>query len=110
METSPAYQPVCRSEEEDQLLARPEEKDGTSWDANATEIIPTNTRSFVAYLSLLLLSLSANVLLVMDNARLRITHMPAKSKYSRYWILHIGCFLTMLKADWPSTPMCHIVP
>lgn len=62
-----------------------EAKESISWDSNSTEIIPTNTRSFVAYLSLLLLSLSANILLVMDNARLRILHSPTKSEYSRYW-------------------------
>jgi hypothetical protein len=84
MEASPAYQPVCR-DEEDSAVAGLEEKEGISWDSNSTEIIPTNTRSFVAYLSLLLLSLSANILLVMDNARLRILHAPAKSEYSRYW-------------------------
>jgi hypothetical protein len=71
MERPPAYQPLCRDEEED-LLREAEEKDGIAWNTNSTEIIPTNTRSFVVYLSILLLSLSANVLLVMDNAKLRI--------------------------------------
>ena len=82
MERPPAYQPVCRDEEE-HILTEPEDKDGVSWNSNSTEIIPTNTRSFVAYLSLLLLSLSANVLLVMDNAKLHISHVPTKSNFSR---------------------------
>ncbi|RMZ73333.1 Thioesterase domain-containing [Pyrenophora seminiperda CCB06] len=81
MERPPAYQPVCRDEEEN-ILEESEEKDGVSWNSNSTEIIPTNTRSFVAYLSLLLLSLSANILLVMDNAKLRISHIPARSNFS----------------------------
>ncbi|XP_014552011.1 hypothetical protein COCVIDRAFT_111433 [Bipolaris victoriae FI3] len=81
MEGSPAYQPLCR-DEEGNGLPELEAKESISWDSNSTEIIPTNTRSFVAYLSLLLLSLSANILLVMDNARLRILHSPTKSEYS----------------------------
>ncbi|KAI4614642.1 uncharacterized protein J4E87_009442 [Alternaria ethzedia] len=81
MERPPAYAPVC-SDEQEEILAELEEKDGVSWNSKSTEIIPTNTRSFVAYMSILLLSLSANILLVMDNARLRIAHSPAKSNYS----------------------------
>jgi len=82
MERPPAYAPVC-SDEQEEILAELEEKDGVSWNSKSTEIIPTNTRSFVAYMSILLLSLSANILLVMDNARLRIAHSPAKSNYSK---------------------------
>jgi len=82
MERPPAYQPVCRDEEEN-ISAESEDKNGISWNSNSTEIIPTNTRSFVAYLSLLLLSLSANILLVMDNAKLRISHIPVKSNFSK---------------------------
>ena len=82
MERPPAYQPVC-SDEQKEILEELEDKEGVSWDSKSTEIIPTNTRSFVAYMSLLLLSLSANILLVMDNAKLRIAHSPAKSKYSK---------------------------
>ena len=82
MEGSPAYQPVY-GDEEDNILAGLEGKDGTSWDSNSTEIIPSNTRSFVAYLSLLLLSLSANILLVIDNAKLRTSRPSATSKFSR---------------------------
>lgn len=82
MERPPAYQPVC-SDEQKEILEELEDKEGVSWDSKNTEIIPTNTRSFVAYMSLLLLSLSANILLVMDNAKLRIAHSPAKSKYSK---------------------------
>ncbi|KAF1832568.1 hypothetical protein BDW02DRAFT_423229 [Decorospora gaudefroyi] len=80
MERPPAYQPVY--DEEEELLAELEEKEGIAWDSNSTEIIPTNTRSFVVYLSIMLLSLSANILLVMDNAKLRISRSPAKSNFS----------------------------
>jgi hypothetical protein len=75
MERPPAYQPICREEEEDILAELGE---------NSTEIIPTNTRSFVVYMSIILLSLSANILLVMDNAKLRIAHTPTKSNFSKY--------------------------
>ena len=83
MESPPAYQPICR-EEEEEILAELEEKDGVAWDSNSTEIIPTNTRSFVVYLSIMLLSLSANILLVMENAKMRIAHIPAKSNFSKH--------------------------
>ncbi len=84
MERPPRYQPVSADEEEEILRQLEEEKDGIAWNNNSTEIIPTNTRSFVAFMSLLLLSLSANVLLVMDNARLRIsTESAGKTAYSR---------------------------
>jgi hypothetical protein len=83
MERPPAYQPICREEEED-ILAELGEKDGIAWNSNSTEIIPTNTRSFVVYMSIILLSLSANILLVMDNAKLRIAHTPTKSNFSKY--------------------------
>ncbi|KAH6611945.1 hypothetical protein C7974DRAFT_438123 [Boeremia exigua] len=83
MERPPKYQPVSADEEEEILRQLEEEKDGIAWDNNSTEIIPTNTRSFVAFMSLLLLSLSANVLLVMDNAKLRnLTHSAGKTPYS----------------------------
>lgn len=59
------------------------EEDGIAWNNNSTEIIPTNTRSFVAFLSLLLLSLSANVLLVIDNAKLRNAHYPGKTAFGK---------------------------
>ncbi|OAL03443.1 hypothetical protein IQ06DRAFT_107597 [Phaeosphaeriaceae sp. SRC1lsM3a] len=78
MEGPPRYQPVSRHDEEE-LRAQLEEKDGTAWDASDTEIIPTNTRSFVLFLCLILLSLSANVLLVMDNAKLRIAGDSARN-------------------------------
>ncbi|CAN9100022.1 unnamed protein product [Alternaria alternata] len=81
MERPPAYQPVC-SDEQEEISADLEDKGGVSWDSKSTEIIPTNTRSFVVYMSLLLLSLSANILLVMENAKLRIAHIPAKSNYT----------------------------
>jgi hypothetical protein len=109
MERPPAYQPVCR-DEEDQILAELEEKDGISWDSNSTEIIPTNTRSFVAYLSILLLSLSANILLVMDNAKLRISRTPAANGFSKYLVSCIRYALTVSKADWLSIPTCHTMP
>ena len=82
MERPPAYQPVC-SDEQEEISADLEDKGGVSWDSKSTEIIPTITRSFVVYMSLLLLSLSANILLVMENAKLRIAHIPAKSNYSK---------------------------
>lgn len=81
MERPPAYQPLCRDEEED-LLSQAGEKDGTAWNANSTEIIPTNTCSFVVYLSIMLLSLSANVLLVMDNGKLRISRDVGKTVFA----------------------------
>lgn len=80
MERPPRYQPLSR-EDEDEIQAQLE-KDGTAWNANDTEIIPTNTRSFAVFLSLLLLSLSANILLVMDNAKLRIAHSHEKTAFS----------------------------
>lgn len=84
MEGPPRYAPL--SGEELKELGYAEEKDGVAWNTNSTEIIPTNTRSFVAYLSIMLLSLSANVLLVMDNARLRTsTHDTGRSIYSKFW-------------------------
>jgi len=83
MERPPRYQPVSADEEEAIAKQVEEEKDGIAWNNNSTEIIPTNTRSFVAFMSLLLLSLSANVLLVMDNAKLRIsTRTAGKTPYS----------------------------
>ncbi|KAJ4362979.1 hypothetical protein N0V83_010096 [Neocucurbitaria cava] len=81
MERPPAYQPLCR-DDEDEIQAQLEEKDGTAWNANSTEIIPTNTRSFVIFLSILLLSLSANVLLVMDNAKLRTARNTGKTVFT----------------------------
>jgi len=59
-----------------------EEKNGTAWNATSTEIIPTNTRSFVIGLSILLLSLSGNILLVMDNASLRNALRGLKTDFS----------------------------
>jgi hypothetical protein len=81
MEGPPRYQPLSRDDEED-IRTQLEEKDGTAWNANDTEIIPTNKRSFIFYLSIMLLSLSANVFLVMDNAKLRIVKESAKSAFS----------------------------
>jgi len=81
MDGPPRYQPLSR-EDEDEIQAQLEEKDGTAWNAKDTEIIPTNTWSFVVYLSLILLSLSANILLVMDNARLRIAQNHEKTAFS----------------------------
>jgi hypothetical protein len=83
MERPPRYQPVSADEEEEIARQIEEEKDGIAWNTNSTEIIPTNTRSFVVFMSLLLLSLSANVLLVMENANLRIsTRTAGKTPYS----------------------------
>ncbi|CBX90688.1 hypothetical protein LEMA_P057220.1 [Plenodomus lingam JN3] len=82
MERPPTYQPLCRDEEEDILAQLEVEKNGTAWNTNSTEIIPTNTRSFVAFLSILLLSLAANVLLVMDNAKLRTSQHPGRTEYA----------------------------
>jgi hypothetical protein len=83
MERPPQYMPVSADDDEEIARQLEEEKDGIAWNNNSTEIIPTNTVSFVAFMSLLLLSLSANVLLVMDNAKLRIlTHNAGKTRYS----------------------------
>jgi hypothetical protein len=83
MEAPPRYQPLSRDEGEN-LLSQYEDKDGVAWDSVNTEIIPTNTRSFVIFMSLLLLSLAANVLLVMDNGRMRVASYNAeKTLYSR---------------------------
>jgi hypothetical protein len=81
MEGPPRYQPLSRDDEED-MRAPLEEKDGIAWNADDTEIIPTNRRSFILYLSILLLSLSANVVLVMDNAKLRIVRDGVKTAFS----------------------------
>ncbi|KAF2035186.1 hypothetical protein EK21DRAFT_54826 [Setomelanomma holmii] len=81
MEGPPRYQPLSRDEEE-AIQAQLAEKDETAWNAKDTEIIPTNTRSFVIYLSIILLSLSANILLVMDNAKLRIARNSVKTAFS----------------------------
>ena len=81
MDGPPRYQPLSRDDEEE-IQAQLEEKDGTAWNANDTEIIPTNTRSFVVFLSILLLSLSGNLLLVMDNAKLRIARNHDKTTFS----------------------------
>jgi hypothetical protein len=86
MERPPAYQPICRDEEED-IQRELEEKDGVAWNANSTEIIPTNKISFVVYLSIMLLSLSANILLVMDNANLRLSRDAPKNSLSKYDIV-----------------------
>jgi hypothetical protein len=82
MDGPPKYQRLNRDDEE-AVQAQFEEKDETAWNANVTEIIPTNTRSFVMYLSIMLLSLSANVLLVMDNAKLRIARDSTKTAFSK---------------------------
>jgi hypothetical protein len=79
MEGPPRYAPLSLEDVEEL-----EEKDGTAWNANSTEIIPTNTLSFIVYLSILLLSLSANILLVMDNAKLRIAQRALKTEFSEY--------------------------
>jgi hypothetical protein len=81
MDGPPKYQPLSRDDEEE-ILAQLEEKDGTAWNSNDTEIIPTNKLSFIVYLCIILLSLSANVLLVMDNAKLRIVRDSAKTPFS----------------------------
>ena len=71
------YRPLSGEEEGDV-----EEKD-FEWN-ESTEIIPTHTRSFIACMSIFLLSLSANVLLVLDNARLRNHSRDwGKTKYSK---------------------------
>lgn len=71
------YQPLSATEE-----GEVKEKE-INWNEN-TEIIPTHTRSFVICMSVFLLSLSANVLLVLDNSRLRNSvNGCGKSKYSK---------------------------
>lgn len=81
MERPPAYQPVCGDEDES-ILRELEEKDSIAWNANSTEIIPTNTCSFIVYLSIMLISLSANILLVMDNGKMRIARDTGRAIYS----------------------------
>jgi hypothetical protein len=82
MDGPPRYYQPLSGDEEEELRAQLEEKDGTEWNASDSEIIPTNTRSFIFYMSILLLSLSANVLLVLDNAKLRIARDSAKTQFS----------------------------
>lgn len=71
--------------------------EGMSW--SDTEIIPTTTRSFVVYLSLLLISFTANVLLVLDNARLRTSGDSGKTIYSEFsmWAWPSMCSLPRRK-------------
>ena len=58
-----------------------EEKD-YNWN-DTTEIIPTHTRSFVIYLSVLLISLSANILLLLRDGHLQSCPLDlGKSVYS----------------------------
>src|SRR5690348_15098276 len=82
MEGPPNYQPLSRDERE-MFQTRLEEKDEAALDANNTEIIPTSTRSFVLCLSIMLLSLSANMLLVMENAKMRIMQDRVKTAFSK---------------------------
>jgi len=56
-----AYQPANTDDDEEKVY---------SWN-ETTEIIPTHTRSFVFYLSVLFISLSANVLLLLHSASLK---------------------------------------
>ncbi|KAL5117130.1 hypothetical protein ACEQ8H_004955 [Pleosporales sp. CAS-2024a] len=83
MDGPPRYYQPLSGDEAAELRAQLQEKDGTAWDARDSEIIPTNTKFFVFYMSMLLLSLSANVLLVMQNAKLRIARDKLKTPYSR---------------------------
>jgi len=114
MERPPTYQPVCREEEEDLLAQLDVEKDGTAWNSNSTEIVPTNTLSFVVFFSVLLLSLAANILLVMDNAKLRTAQHPGKTPYAgltfdtptpyhamtEYW--HLNASDSAMEAAWDA--------
>ncbi|KAH7072347.1 hypothetical protein FB567DRAFT_554024 [Paraphoma chrysanthemicola] len=81
MERPPKYQPLSRDEQE-ALQSQLEEKDETAWNANDTNIIPANTRSFVLYLSIMLLSFSANILLIMENAKMRVAQNGVKTAFS----------------------------
>ncbi|KAF2637581.1 hypothetical protein P280DRAFT_109352 [Massarina eburnea CBS 473.64] len=55
---------------------------GVDW-SDSTQIIPTHTRSFIIFMSIFLISISANVLLVLDNARLKNASRDwGKTKYS----------------------------
>jgi hypothetical protein len=57
---------------------------GVDW-SDSTQIIPTHTRSFIIYMSIFLISLMTNVLLVLDNARLRnLTQDGNRTKYSEF--------------------------
>jgi hypothetical protein len=76
MSSNKDYQPL-RDEEEGVA-----EEKSFEWN-EATEILPTHTRSFIVCMSVFLISLSANVLLVLDNARLRNNSRDwGKTKYS----------------------------
>jgi hypothetical protein len=81
MDARPKYQPLGQ-EDEANVRTQFEEKDGVAWNASDTEILPTNKRSFVVYLCIMLLSLSANILLVLDNAKTRVARIQAKTPYS----------------------------
>jgi hypothetical protein len=70
------YQPLSGDEDGNA------EGKGINWN-DGTEIIPSNTRVFVFCMSVFLLSLSVNVLLVLDNAHLRNASRDwGKTKYS----------------------------
>jgi hypothetical protein len=76
MEHNRTYQPLSGDEDGDM------EEKGIDWNAS-TEIIPTHTRVFGVCMSVFLLSLSINVLLVLDNAHLRNASRDwGKTKYS----------------------------
>jgi len=114
MDGPPRYYQPLSGEDEESLRAQLEEKDGTEWNASDSEIIPTNTRSFIFYMSILLLSLSANILLVFDNAKLRIARDGAETRFSglsfdtptpyramtEYW--HLNATETEMNAAWDA--------
>ncbi|KAH6514149.1 hypothetical protein HBI81_209680 [Parastagonospora nodorum] len=114
MDGPPRYYQPLSGEDEKSLRAQLDEKDGTEWNASDSEIIPTNTRSFIFYMSILLLSLSANILLVFDNAKLRIARDAAQTRFSGlsfdtptpyhamtdYW--HLNATETEMDAAWDA--------
>ncbi|KAF2014374.1 hypothetical protein BU24DRAFT_213519 [Aaosphaeria arxii CBS 175.79] len=54
---------------------------GIDWNSSS-EIIPSNTRSFIAYLTILVISLSANVLLLLHRVPSNGTEDTGRTKYS----------------------------
>lgn len=68
----------------DHYLPVREEEEGKGIDWNSgSEIIPTNTRGFITYISILLISLSMNVLLVLHHFPQACSEYPNETSYSK---------------------------
>ncbi|PVH98099.1 hypothetical protein DM02DRAFT_683284 [Periconia macrospinosa] len=70
MEQNLGYRPLKGDEEEQERVNVDEKSLGVGW-SDHTQIIPTHTRSFIICMSIFLLSLVTNILLFIDNGRLR---------------------------------------